>query len=59
MRAALVAIALIPMPATGSPQPPNAASASAAARLPEEQYLAEVHRGDSGRVVVAHDLDVY
>jgi len=27
--------------------------------IPEEQYLAEVRRVYSGRVVVGHDLDVY
>ena len=27
--------------------------------IPEEQYVAEVRRGFSGRVVVGHDLDVY
>lgn len=27
--------------------------------ISEEQYIAEVHRGWSGRVVVGHDLDVY
>ena len=27
--------------------------------IPEEQYVAEVHRGYRGKVVVGHDLDVY
>lgn len=27
--------------------------------IPEEQYIAEVHGGYSGKVVVGHDLDVY
>jgi len=27
--------------------------------IPEAQYIAEVHKGWNGRVVVGHDLDVY
>ena len=30
-----------------------------AREISEDQYIAEVHRGWSGRVVVGHDLDVY